>query len=142
LGQSVSLRELHPNVLSGRVQIELLPRFAQYKISASNVPLPCPTRPPLQIEYSVSEEGVVVGWSVKGRGYIQPSLPMYDAKSMDLVRQWDKEGTLHQLVHQRTMQIFHGALSAGMNIPPNYPYQFFRQGQEEVLYEGKLKETK
>lgn len=94
-------------------------------------------QPPLAISYGSNETGVSLGWSVKGRDHIIPSMPVYSPASREKL-QADGVG-LSGEVHKQALSFFNGPLSRDLRIPKGYPYEFYEPGKEEPIYTGKLR---
>lgn len=94
---------------------------------------------PLLIRYiSDKDKGVFFGWSIRGLDQIDPyRLPIYSPESR---KELEAKGqNLTNAVHEQVLLFFNGALSADLNIPPNYPYSFFEPDNDKPAYTGQLR---
>lgn len=84
------------------------------------------------------ERGVLFGWSGKGRDSIDPyRQPVYTPESQAQLGLTGED--LTKAVHEAVLKFFNGPLSADLNIPPNYPYEFYEPDKDSPVYTGQLR---
>ncbi|MBI1871924.1 hypothetical protein HYS10_00735 [Candidatus Collierbacteria bacterium] len=94
-------------------------------------------KPPLYITFFIQENGLSFGWGLN-RNQIYPRLPICTKDTLDL---WVSRGrTTEEIAHTEALKYFNGSLSADLNIPAGYPYEFFIQGEEASRFSGTLRQ--
>lgn len=103
-------------------------------------PTPEPLKP-LIVEFIVDHTGVHFGWGIE-RGKIDPHrICLWGERHNSQVQSWIQEATLVERVNEQVVQFFDGTLAVDIKIPPNYPYQLYRQGERYLCAEGILRNS-
>lgn len=94
---------------------------------------------PLAIKYTLGEQGVFFGWSIEGPEQVNPgTIPVFSADSV--VKISAQGESLPKAVHREVLVFFNGSLSADLNIPSGYPYEFYEPEKDSPSFTGPLRD--
>jgi len=95
-------------------------------------------RAPLIIKYASEQGDASFGWSVLGIDQINPHIvPIFNPGSETVIA--ERGEVFVDVIHSEILRYFNGPLSADLNIPPNYPYEFYEPGKDTPTYIGYLR---